>query len=197
MVERYRPKDPKVKVERRKKVKLRSRQRGARRRERRELVGVPTEKRRRGRPVGSKDTARLKLARVQEASAKEQMLPHQFLLLVLEKGMAGETLGFYVNAKGEKIPNVVTFEQMMVAARDGLRYFAAPVRVEHSGKDGGPIEVFHIPQDRLSNLGTDELKMLQVLLPKLGGTVKQIEHDPHEGDADAYAEELGMTNEVA
>jgi hypothetical protein len=196
MVERYRPRTPPVSPEPLKRER-RNRQKGDRRKARRELVGEPTKKRGRGRPPGSKDTARLKLDRIQKAYAKKNILPHEFLLMVINTGLTGGTLGFYVNAKGEKIPNVVTFDQMVTAAMHGLRYFAAPVRVEHTGAGGGPIEVFHIPQDRLGNLGTEELRFLQTVLPKLGGTVKQIEHDPNEGDADAYEREIGMVTDEA
>src|SRR4051812_44104806 len=120
MVERYRPRTPPVSPEPPKRER-RNRQKGDRRKARRELVGEPAEKRGRGRPPGSKDTARLKLDRIQKAYAKKNILPHEFLLMVINTGLTGGTLGFYVNAKGEKKPNVVTFEQMVTAAMHGLR----------------------------------------------------------------------------
>lgn len=171
MVERYKPLNgAKVKVER----------------------FVP--KRGRGRPRGAKDTAFMKLERLRLAVAKGKVLPHEFLLLVIMKGLAGDTLGYTLDAEGNKVPNVVTYDQMVRAAESGLRYFAAPIKVEHTGAGGGPMQVFHIPADRLTNLSTDELRALQGILPKLGSEVKTIEHIP-DGDAEAYAQEVGMGEE--
>lgn len=136
-----------------------------------------------GRPKGSQNATTVKLKRM--AEHKGQMLPHEFMLEVINCGLKGENIG----------PFEVTMEMMMWAASRGAKFFAPELQaVQVTGTGGGPLQVMNIPPEMLQNMTTEELKLLERILATLGGNPpKQIEGRVIEspGNAEAYAEAIG------